>query len=470
MRSLCTIIIALCSLSVFGNDLSTTIEELCRDLPQGTYTLSIVRSEYSAPAYAGTGVREELSFSHKSSVFLPDRKLNPQAEKLWLDYLCMINSNAANTIAFSTTQIIYPFETEQTISGRIEGGDKKLNNFKLNVMVPSLGLLRQTEVSGRLFKLSGLEFVDGTLFNLQVLKDNGKEGSLSLHVDEPEFPKISVKKYHREKKPVGNVAEYYKEKARLADMIDAIDLPEITVKERRAKPMNFRGITPDRIIPENDPLFESCPTLDLLVSKFGIRKGLCEIPFGVDDSESDEKVILEAIGRPVGGKFMYCEVMLNDQLLKGYELTDLINLNPKNIKQIEYFIPGNSYMFGNLAGGKKTDYIPSSPIKGLYGEANIRGLLMIWTKSPVDFSYYRMNRPSSLITVTPLGYLAPKTFTKQAYSNTQCVYWESNFNMLVNTNDLHDLNNINGLINITIKLEGISDNGELIKKQTRINL
>ncbi|MCM1163843.1 MAG: hypothetical protein NC339_06315 [Muribaculaceae bacterium] len=454
MRPLCSIIIALCSLSVFGNDLSTTIEELCRDIPEGTYTLSIVRSEYAAPAYAGTGVREKLSFSHEPSVFLPKRKLNPEAEKLWLDYLCQIDSNAATPIANFSAQLFNLFETEQTITGRIEGDSKKLNNFKLNVMVPSLGLLRQTEVSGRLFKLSGLEFVDGTLFNLQVQKENGKDGSLSLHVDEPKFPKISVKKYHHSQWNGKQTPEYFKEKARLADMIDAIDLPEITVKERRAKPMNFRHMDPDRTIAENDPIFEKSPTLEMVVSRFGLKKGFGWVPIEGQSYGSDNLIYIETIGFIKRGFFTPCEIMLNEHLLSDYDLSDILLIDPKTIKQIEYFMPSNYEMFGNLYGTR------------VYGDARDRGLLMIWTKSPVDFSYYRMNRPSSLATIKPLGYTAPKEFNFSRYSTNPTLYWNPKFSP--SSPMAPRLDHLETFGNIVVRIEGISDNGDIINKRKRI--
>lgn len=64
----------------------------------------------------------------------------------------------------------------------------------------------------------------------------------------------------------------------------------------------------------------------------------------------DEDVYTDGIGRMSGGKFVLSEVMMDEQLLIGYELSDVLNITPSDIEQIEYFLPTNHEMLGNLAG------------------------------------------------------------------------------------------------------------------------
>ncbi|MCM1163309.1 MAG: hypothetical protein NC339_03545 [Muribaculaceae bacterium] len=454
MRSLCSIIIALCSLSVFGNDLSTTIEELCRKLPQGTYTLTISKDQFSYLDNDETRMLYSLNFSSEASGLSTNNNRNNNQN---IDYLCLLDfpDNKINNLLV-TQKVIneYKFETEQIISGHIEGGSKKLNQFCLKILIPSIGKVYETEVTGRHFKLSGLEFIDGTVFNLQVLKKNGKDGSLSLHVDEPEFPKISVKKHHHSQRCNNKTPEYFKEKARLADLIDAINLPEIIVKERRVKPMNFRHMDPDRTIAENDPIFENAPTLELVVSRIGLKKGMSQI---------EGAGYIETIGRLYRGVHVPCEIMLDEHLLSGAELSDILNIAPKTIKQIEYFVPSNYEMFGNLAGVGGTN-----PLKGVFGNASARGLLMIWTKSPTDFSRFRLNRPSSLATIKPLGYTAPMEFNFSKYSSNPTLYWNPKFSPSSPMDPRLDLLETSG--NIVVRIEGISDNGDIINRRKKLKL
>lgn len=97
-----------------------------------------------------------------------------------------------------------------------------------------------------------------------------------------------------------------------------------------------------------------------------------------------------------GGKFVLSEVMMDEQLLIGYELSDVLNITPSDIEQIEYFLPTNHEMFGNLAGA-------GNAIKGLYGQASERGLLMIWTKS--NYNKKQHDKNIQYTTIKPLGYM-----------------------------------------------------------------
>lgn len=457
-------ILALSSLVVSaGNNqvsVADTIKEMCKGMPEGTYTLSITRSEFSTPDNDGREIRNQLDFSPETYIFL--RQTIKSNDERLLDYYCLSDSSE-NRI--NSNGEISPFETEQTISGRMEGGSKKLHGFNLKIMVPSIGEIYENHVEGRHFNISGLDFVDGTTFTLQALKSNDKEGSLRLYIDESEFPNISVKGYHYKGRETGlseSASDHLKKKSRFADIINAIELPDVVVRERRVKPIYYRSLIPDRNILEDDPILEMSHTMDQVVSRFGLRRGMGKVHMEPGDLAS-EVIEIEGYGRVINGEFVISEVILDEHLIGGFDISEVVYFDPANIKQIGYFLPSNYESFGNLAGRG------GPPIKGLYGEASIRGLLIIWLKSPTDFSRFKRNRPVSLLNVSPFGYKTPMEFSVRdmtLYNST--LYWEPNF-----IPSKYNSNSLKGFdlpypMNISIKIEGISDKGELICNRKEI--
>ncbi len=173
-----------------------------------------------------------------------------------------------------------------------------------------------------------------------------------------------------------------------------LELPNVVVKGNHLKPLNRLNFQPDRGIPENSPMFEQAATLETLLYKWGLKFG-----YGwVYDESINDSMYVYAIGSIRKRFFKPCEVMVDGDLVKGYAISEIPNIKPFEIRQIEYFLPSNYEMFGNLAGG----VMP--PIKGLYGEASGRGLLMIWLKSPSKYKN-DANEEQSFIIIKPLGYL-----------------------------------------------------------------
>ena len=440
--------------------LTKAVQELCADIPHGTYTLSIVQTEFAENDSLGRLWRNELAFGALGRRYNHlNNRCDEKTDDRLLDYYCLTDTSSFALKPTKTT-LKYPFETEQNISGYVKGTFKTPDSFVLKVLTPSTGEKQDLYVPGNRFRLNGLDFCDGTVFTLQAVRGNGNTKSLQLYVDSPQYPSVSVKKYHFpfvNASQVEAVRRYSTDRFSDHKLQGAIELPEVVTKGRHIKPMNRMNFEPDRAIGENDPLLELAPTMEILVSRFGLSKG-----YGlVKDDSDDEEINIEALGRRARGGFTVCEVMLNDVLLRGYELTDILYMNPLDIKQMEYFLPSNYEMFGNLADGS---------IKGLYGAASKRGLLMIWTKSPTAFSHYKHDKPLSVVTVKQLGYMPQKMFdAKNTTSVSPTKYWSPYFNVQdFNWNLLEDVE-LNDSTDYTIKAEGISDDGVPISKQTTIN-
>lgn len=446
------------------------IDELCTDLPNGIYTLSIVQTDYTYDDKNGVIPKFELNFGARSCKYSHlYNHLEYNTRKRLLDYYCLLDnsfsSTLANTISSSdSTNYKYSIETEQTISGYVKSTFKKVDNFILKLLIPYTGEQHDLKVQSNRFILHGLDFCDGTIFTLQATKTNGSDNLLELYIDTLDFPNVSVRKYHY---PFLNNVQLETTKKYISHNLTNINfdktiiLPDVVAKGR-FKPINRLNVDPDRTIKENDPIFEKVQTIERLVYHFGLRRG-----HGYIDSGNDELIYIEALGNIRKGTFVPCEVMLDDNLVSGYALTDILNINPLDIKQIEYFLPSNYEMFGNLAGSGG-----SKPINGLYGNASKRGLLMIWTKSPTSFSRFKRDKPFSVANVKQLGYMTQQTFSTHNTDalNPTTVFWDPHFTP--HNIDVKVLENIRLTFSIdyTITIEGISNEGVLINKQKHIKL
>lgn len=446
--------------------LTKVVSELCVNIPYGTYTLSIVQTEFAHNDSLGRSWRNEATFGSVTRYYNHlDNGCDDKVDNRILDYYCLFDTVAiASRNAMATRK--YPFETEQSISGYVKSTFKKVDNFVLKVFTPSTGDIQDLDIPGNKFILKGLDFCEGTVFSLQATRNNGSDRFLQLYIETPKYPNISVKKHHIpfiNLRQVETVKQYYPNSSTVRKYPETVELPEIIAKGRLVKPMNRMKFDPDRAIGENDPLLEIAPTIESLVYRFGLSRGQGFITNGDDN---DELILVEALGRISFGKFVPCEVMIDDDLVSGYALSDILNINPSDIKQLEYFLPSNYEMFGNLAG-----IGGSKPIRGLYGEASKRGLLMIWMKSPTALSRLKHSRPLSLVMVKQLGYMMQNMFdVNNVMSFNPTKYWNPYFNP--QNFDYNSLKNIklNSSKNYTIKIEGFSDEGVSICKQIIVRL
>lgn len=454
----------------FCNDnrplLANAVEGLCANIPHGIYTLSIVQKELANDDKYGRTLRDEILFGAQTHTF--DNMYGHSEEKTenrLLEYYCLTDSNymqlLLELVNEKATNTNYPFETEQTISGYVKHTFKKVDDFTLKVFVPTTGEMQDLHVDGNRFKLRGLDFCDGATFTFQAIKKNGSDRYLDLHIDAPTYPDVSVKKYHV---PFLDSSQMEMLKKRNdnggnVNLKGYIQLEEVVAKGK-FRPMNRLGVDPDRAIGENDPLLEKAPTIESLVYRFGLRRGYGFVKNAAGD-ESEELISVESLGHISYGRFVPCEVMLDDDLVYGYALSDILNINPLDVKQIEYFLPSNYEMFGNLAG-----IGGSRPIQGLYGDASNRGLLMIWTKSPTAFSYFKHNKPLSVVTVKQLGYMPMKSFdAREVKPFDTTKYWNSHFiPQEFNETILEDIT-LDESTKYIIKIEGISDEGQPVSKQ-----
>lgn len=415
--------------------LAKTVKELCADIPHGVYTLSVVQNEYAHDDKYGKCLRNETLFGSRVCAY--DNLYSKSGEKTdsrLLEYYCLTDSSYTQSLLelfnVESTNHNYPFETEQIISGHVKHTYKKVDDFTLKVFIPSTAEMQDVHVEGNKFNLRGLDFCDGAAFTFQAVKKNGSDKFLQLYIDSLQYPKVSVRKYHVPFLDSSQIEMVNKRSGNgeNLNLKGYIQLDEVVAKGK-FRPINRMKFDPDRALAEDDPLFEQAPTMEILLRRMGVH------------------------GTP--------EVMLDDNLLERGDIADVMNLDPLDIKQIEYFLPSHYEMFGNLAG-----IANSSPIQGLYGQASLYGLLMIWTKSPTAFSRFKHNKPLSVVTVKQLGYMPKKTFqAKDVNLFDATKYWNPHFvPQEFDESILEDIT-LDESTKYIIKIEGISDEGQPVSKQ-----
>lgn len=469
---LCVFFTAYSQSLTFGNaSIVEALKSLSDDVPKGTYCLSICDADFLYPDSVRNGIVSKLLLHSElgEPVRISERRLAESISKtvhmcdlLMLTHkwnMCNFDSILNNVSVLQP----YAFETEQTIRGNVKTAFGKANKYQLHLFIPRSGLRTKYDVCGSSsFCIHELDFVDGTAINLQATTFAGNNGLLQLSVCPQYFPDISIKAFTGYAQKF-SIPEFVKNKLQSALFYNkrsgAWELPELHVNGRKIVPKNRLGFMPDRAMSEDDPALEKILTMELLLSRFGLRKGTVSDQYGMI-------IISGAAGHVISGYFVPCCVMLDDMLLSDEDLPDVLNISPVQIKQVEYFSPGHE-MFGNLAGGGG-----GVAITGLYGEAGKRGLLMIWTKSTDSFSRFNQNRPLSMVTVHQLGYQPPREFPMRTTvsdsltpaPNHATVYWNPHFRFEdIYTYDFKHLT-LDSKRHYLITIEGVSDGGMVINK------
>lgn len=445
-----------------------------------TKRMRITGTDDSLPATACVSVSEYVDKEHAGNIIeglllrsdIRGRIETPEAyfdgsakSKAAMDVLMLTQGWSRydiNGILRDTALTRHTMETEQTISGNIKGTFHKVKFPKLKLLIPNTGY--QTEIQlerSDTFCISGLDFVDGTVIQLQALNRKSSDAFITLNISEKQYPSLGGFISQRADSSVLS-------KTIVPDSIAfrqlsrySFELPTVKVTGRKLKPMNSRNLMPDRFLEEGNVNFERMPTMEQLLSRIGLWVSDAEIV--TDDGEKTPP--LRCVGKRVKNKFVPAEVKVDGLRVSDYALADIVLMNPNEIKQIEYFSPSNYEVFGNLGG-----------IKSLYGNATAGGgLLLIYTKSPIHPSRFRRDRPLSLATVNQLGYkpavefYVPRNTSIGEYDYRPTVYWNPHF-IIDKAGRTISLVGLKPGKRYLLTIEGVSDEGKLIYKQEVIEL
>ena len=347
-------------------------------------------------------------------------------------------------------RIDYGFQTSQTISGQIRGTIfKRIKHPKLMLVRPDTGLRETFELgdSAR-FTVNGLDFPDGTTYVLEGLRRTGSNSLVQLDITPQTFPTLHAPSAPRVTPlpvPDGFVRQA-QEQVMYGSADRVIDLPEVVKeKKRQHKPANLLGVTPFRAFYDDDPLLNNFHSMEILLSTMGI-------PVYRD---ANGELRISARYGSLSTPASQGPVIFIDEFRSNVE--ELLMLQPETIESIEWF--------NHIGAAHMT----------IYGwNVSTSGLLLVRQKPGLKG---RTFRPLSMATVRPQGWKPDVKFYSPQYTDPSLktrpdhritLYWnpqvktdaEGRATVRFYASDVSS--------RYLVTLEGVSDDGTIIRKQTVI--
>ncbi len=382
---------------------------------QGTYSLSVTDYDVVKPNPLQQNISEYIK--HQQGDYALDNMLSGQYPS-----------------------IDYSFQTSQTISGRIRGTlSKHIKKPKLMMVRPDTGLRETFELgdSSR-FTINGLDFPDGTSYILQGIRHSGSTNLVHIDVDPVNYPTLHI--------PQGDEAEVtipegFSTQARKQIMYGStdqtIELPEvIKEKKRQHKPENRSNMLPFRGLYDSSPQLNNYPTMEIMLRSLGLNV----------QRDTIGNLTVATMSNTRNLPLIYIDDFESDA-------EELLNLQPSNLKAVEYFKPGDSRLLV---------YRWDAPNTGLLVVTHKAGQRYSRGKSPSMASIqYQGWQPEPTFYSPQYSDLASKTRPDQRTT----LYW----NPRVKTDDKGHATIRFYASDISkrylITLEGISNNGSIVHHQ-----
>ncbi len=353
----------------------------------------------------------------------------------------------ADMLSGKYPRIDYGFQTSQTISGQIRGTIfKRIKRPKLMLVRPDTGFRTTFELgdSSR-FTIRGLDFPDGTTYVLEGTRKTGSTSLVQLDIDPQTFPTLhSPLTSHRPPLSIPDgFARQAQEQVMYGSVDRVIDLPEVVKeKKRQHKPTNLLGVTPYRAFYDDDPVLNNFHSMEILLTTLGIPV--------YRDANGELRVRYRS-----GTVSKHGPVIFIDEFRSN--VVELLMLQPETIESIEWF-----------------DHVGAANMT-IYGwNVSTSGLLLVRQKPGLKG---RTFRPLSMATVRQQGWKPNVEFFSPQYPNPAqktrpdhrtTLYW----NPKVKTDEegratvrfyASDISR-----RYLVTLEGVSDDGMIIHKQTVI--
>ncbi len=353
----------------------------------------------------------------------------------------------ADMLSGKYPRIDYGFQTSQTISGQIRGTIfKRIKRPKLMLVRPDTGFRTTFELgdSSR-FTIRGLDFPDGTTYVLEGTRKTGSTSLVQLDIDPQTFPTLhSPLTSHRPPLSIPDgFARQAQEQVMYGSVDRVIDLPEVVKeKKRRHKPTNLLGVTPFRAFYDDDPMLNNFHSMEILLTTLGIPV--------YRDANGELRVRYRS-----GTVSKHGPVIFIDEFRSN--VVELLMLQPETIESIEWF-----------------DHVGAANMT-IYGwNVSTSGLLLVRQKPGLKG---RTFRPLSMATVRQQGWKPNVEFFSPQYpdpaqktrpDHRTTLYW----NPKVKTDEegratvrfyASDISR-----RYLVTLEGVSDDGMTIHKQTVI--
>ena len=356
----------------------------------------------------------------------------------------------ADMLSGKYPRIDYGFQTSQSISGQIRGTIfKRIKRPKLMLVRPDTGFRTTFELgdSSR-FTIRGLDFPDGTAYVLEGTRKTGSTSLVQLDITPQTFPTLHspLTSYRSPISIPDGFARQAQEQVMYGSVDRVIDLPEVVKeKKRRHKPTNLLGVTPFRAFYDDDPVLNNFHSMEILLTTLGIPV--------YRDANGELRVSARygSLSTPASRG----PVIFIDEFRSNVE--ELLMLQPETIESIEWF--------NHIGAAHMT----------IYGwNVSTSGLLLVRQKPGLKG---RTFRPLSMATVRQQGWKPNVEFFSPQYpdpaqktrpDHRTTLYW----NPKVKTDEegratvrfyASDISR-----RYLVTLEGVSDDGMIIHKQTVI--
>jgi hypothetical protein len=185
--------------------------------------------------------------------------------------------------------------------------------------------------------------------------------------------------------------------------------------------------------------------MDLLVARFGLSIGRTREPFD-DDGEVDYLNCIRVYSTYYHS-YIPVTIFLDDDIVCDYALEDIPNIDPRDVKQMEFF---------------------------RYREP----VLYIYLNKGNEYSRFRRYKPLSMATVIQLGYKAPVEFYSPKYDagdnpsfqldQRTTLYWSPSVMTDSTGHAAFGFWPSSKSKSYRVKVEGITEEGEIIRTSTTI--
>ena len=269
----------------------------------------------------------------------------------------------ADMLAGRLPSVRWGFETSQGISGEVRGTLRKKVKSPRLLLVNTLTGWRGEFALGdsSRFAICGLDFPDGTTFTMEGVRRSGKNAFVQI------FPSLA---------PPPRTFLIQEEKMQGLSRTDdgSVELPEVVKTGRRqeVKYRNLMRVTPPRGMAKGDPRIERFPSIFHLLR-------FCQADWITSRVYIDD----------IDGFYCDPEIMENEEWLH--------DIMPDQVESVEFFPRGDSrtLVYGN--------------------DAVIYGLLLIYTRDPLEWAREKGRDPLSMALVRPMGYQLPREFHSPRY-------------------------------------------------------
>ena len=343
----------------------------------------------------------------------------------------------------SLHRIVYPYEEQQLITGRVKGTlGQRIKNPHLLVVNSQTGQRWEFELGDSTRFALAVDNPEGSIFLLEGTRRSGRTSFVELQIDSVTYPKVTLPHYTLAASPDRSAFSRQTETQQMYAQAGYIELPEVVKEGKKRQPQrnNIMSIEAPRGFQEGDPRLERAVTMKQLLNSLGMLTGDTYIT-----------------------TYDYAGVKIYVDNMWEEDESNVLDLVPANVKSIEFFTPNNAIncIFG----------VRPSP------NGKIPGVLFIFMKDGSEILKSKKKNSLSFVRVNQLGYRHPVEFYSPQYTNKDnstrpdhrtTLYWNPKVKTDANGHATVSFYASDVSKRYLVTLEGISHDGVIVRKQTVI--